>query len=138
MGDKTYQGSCLCGEVHFEVTGPFTTFQYCHCSRCQKVSGSAHAANLFVKGPQFRWTRGEDMVERFQSPEAKYFATSFCRTCGAKLPWQPTGVTTMVIPAGAMDSDPEVRPERNIFRDSGPCWYREPADLQSFATLPGR
>ena len=41
-------GSCLCGEVRFEVTGDFERFFLCHCGRCRKDTGSAHAANLAV------------------------------------------------------------------------------------------
>lgn len=42
-----YSGSCLCGEVTFEIEGDFEDFYLCHCERCRKDTGSAHAANLF-------------------------------------------------------------------------------------------
>lgn len=41
-------GSCLCGAVKFEITPPSTAFRYCHCTRCHKATGAAHAANMFV------------------------------------------------------------------------------------------
>jgi hypothetical protein len=44
---QTVTGSCLCGAVSFEVSGAFDSFFLCHCSRCRKDTGSAHAANLF-------------------------------------------------------------------------------------------
>jgi hypothetical protein len=59
MSDQTTKGSCLCGSVHYEFTGNMGIFQYCHCSRCRKVTGSAHAANLFVAPEQFHWVQGE-------------------------------------------------------------------------------
>jgi hypothetical protein len=46
----TYHGSCLCGKIHYEVTGEFEQFFFCHCKSCRKDTGSAHAANLFVDG----------------------------------------------------------------------------------------
>ena len=45
MSSDTITGTCLCGQIKFEVTPPFAGFRYCHCSRCRKASGSAHAAN---------------------------------------------------------------------------------------------
>jgi hypothetical protein len=42
-----YKGSCLCGEIIFEIIGEFESFFLCHCERCRKDTGSAHAANLF-------------------------------------------------------------------------------------------
>ena len=48
-------GSCMCGKVAFSVEEPFAAFQYCHCSRCRKKTGSAHAANAFVPAAQLTW-----------------------------------------------------------------------------------
>lgn len=42
-----HAGSCLCGEVHYEIEGAFERFYLCHCTHCRKDTGSAHAANLF-------------------------------------------------------------------------------------------
>ena len=44
---NTYSGSCLCGEIRFEIEGEFELFYLCHCEYCRKDTGSAHAANLF-------------------------------------------------------------------------------------------
>ena len=71
------KGSCLCGKVTYQMSPPFNVFQFCHCSRCRKFTGSAHAANLFVTPEQFEWLSGEDYVGRYEHPEAKYFATCF-------------------------------------------------------------
>lgn len=62
MEQSTLTGSCLCGGVAYEMSPPFVFFHYCHCSRCQKSSGSAFGANILVKAVQFRWTRGAELV----------------------------------------------------------------------------
>jgi hypothetical protein len=41
-------GACLCGAVAYAAEGPFPVFQYCHCSRCRRFTGSAHAANVWL------------------------------------------------------------------------------------------
>ena len=56
------KGSCLCGGVVYEIDPPFKIFQYCHCSRCRKFTGSAHAANLFVP-PNFVGLRAKSNWE---------------------------------------------------------------------------
>jgi len=48
-------GSCLCGEVRFEIVGNFERFFLCHCGRCRKDTGSAHAANLFSSTAKVHW-----------------------------------------------------------------------------------
>ena len=78
---KKTKGSCLCGEVNYEITGTLGIFQYCHCSRCRKFTGSAYAANIIVAPNQFNWLSGEEMLGRFEVAKARHFATSFCKNC---------------------------------------------------------
>jgi len=33
-GDKTYKGSCFCGEIEFDMTGDPVVMGYCHCESC--------------------------------------------------------------------------------------------------------
>src|ERR1041385_7268775 len=89
MTGETLRGSCLCGEVTYEVRAPFLRFAHCHCARCCKATGSAHATNLYVPPGQFSWTSRTDSVVRFDLPSAKSFATTFCGRCGSP-PAPPT------------------------------------------------
>ncbi|HKJ65419.1 MAG TPA: GFA family protein, partial [Desulfopila sp.] len=93
-------GSCLCKKVRYEIKGPLKIFQYCFCSRCRKFTGSAHSANLFVSPERFKWTAGEEWIGRYEHPEAKYFATTFCKNCGSSLPWAVKGGKNIVVTAG--------------------------------------
>jgi hypothetical protein len=84
-----FRGSCLCGEAAFEVDGPFDLFLNCHCSRCRKASGTAHACAVIVKAAALRWLRGEASVARFDLPQARSFATAFCKICGSQRSFRP-------------------------------------------------
>lgn len=138
MPTSVLKGSCLCGEVHFELSPPFTLFQYCFCSRCRKLSGTGHAANILIPPEQFSWLQGEAQIERYEVEEARHFATCFCRKCGSKLPWLAQSGRTMVIPAGSLDDEPEQRPHANVFWESRADWYQLPTELDTYATLPGK
>ena len=132
------KGSCLCAAVTYEVQPPFKLFQYCHCSRCRKFTGSAHASNLFVAPEQFTWLTGADCVGRYEHPEAKYFATGFCKRCGSSLPWAAQGGRNLVIPAGSLDDEPDIRPGSNVFWGSRAPWYEETCAMAKFEALPPR
>lgn len=129
-------GSCLCGKVKYEITGNLGIFQYCHCSRCRKFTGSAHAANLLVKPEQFKWLAGEESVGRFEHPDARHFATSFCTHCGSSLPWLGKTGKAVVVPAGTLDDDPQIRPYQNIFWGSRAQWYVDASELVKYDELP--
>ncbi len=130
-------GSCLCKGVTYEVELPFERFMYCHCSRCRKATGAAHAANGFVKPEAFRWTKGESDVQRYDIPEAKRFALQFCRHCGSRLPHLMRNGARMVIPAGSLDEDPGSKPQAIVHWGSRAAWYRESGDMEKHETAPG-
>lgn len=136
MSAGVVTGSCLCGQVAFAVEGSYLFFHYCHCSRCRKTTGSAHAANLFVKREQFRWTRGEELVRRFLLPSAQYFCTGFCSECGSNLPWVTRNDRFVLVPAGSLDEVPATTPSRNVHWASRAPWYVSPATLPTFDTEP--
>lgn len=130
------RGSCLCKTVQYEVEVPFARFVYCHCSRCRKSTGTAHAANGFAKPGDFRWVAGEAAIRRYDMPEAKRFATQFCGNCGGKIPHLTRDGAAMVIPAGSLDEDPGMKPQRVIFWASQAPWFREAAEMPRHDTMP--
>ena len=138
MENETLKGSCFCGDVAYEIKGSIKLFQYCHCSKCRKVSGSAHGSNLFVKPEQFRWITGEDSVGRYEDPNAKHFASCFCTRCGSSLPWITKSGISVVIPAGTLDDDPGLKPAQNIFWQSRAPWYVETCDMPKWDDVPKR
>ena len=135
---KSIKGSCLCGVVSYQFHGPEYVFQYCHCSRCRKFTGSAHATNIIVAPDQFEWLTGADQVGRFEHPEAKHYATCFCRQCGSSLPWEAQSGGAVVIPAGTLDEDPEIRPSQNIFWKNRVAWREAVESLPHYDELQPR
>lgn len=138
MQDGNIKGSCLCGEVSYKFTGPTKVFQYCHCTRCQKITGSAHASNIIIDPKQFTWLTGENNVGRYELPDAKYFASSFCKNCGSSLPWLAKSGTAMIVPAGTLDDDPNVKPQYNIYYADKACWYEDLNSLVKYDELPSK
>ncbi|WP_018415801.1 GFA family protein [Teredinibacter turnerae] len=129
-------GHCLCGAVHYRVADNLGIFQYCHCSRCRRFTGSAHAANLFVLRDNFFWVAGEENMREYSPPDTKYFRTAFCAVCGSSLPWLSKNGKVMVVPAGTLDAHPGVEPSQNIFCGSRAGWYKAAADLPEYDALP--
>ena len=135
---KSIKGSCLCGAVSYQFHGPEYIFQYCHCSRCRKFTGSAHASNIIIAPDQFEWLTGADQIGRYEHPEAKHFATCFCRQCGSSLPWLAQSGGAMIIPAGTLDEDPEIRPSQNIFWKDRAVWREAVESLPHYDELQPR
>lgn len=130
---KQYSGSCLCKKVTFEVIGEFNGFFLCHCSRCRKETGSAHAANLFSKTAEFQWIGGRESVRTFRLSNTR-FARTFCESCGSALPTVESG--RIVVPAGSLDCDVDVKPNAHIFMGSKSNWDDGFELVAKFEDLP--
>jgi hypothetical protein len=130
------KGSCLCGGVAFEVTGTPTSVNNCHCSRCRKARGTAHATNAVMPLSGVRYVRGEELLTSYMPPGAKTFKHVFCRVCGSSMPRLDEHRQIAVIPMGAFDDDPGVRPGRHIFTDSKAAWDEIVDGLPVFPGAP--
>ncbi len=41
-------GGCLCGAIRYEITGPPLVAYPCHCTACQRLTGSAFSSAVVV------------------------------------------------------------------------------------------
>jgi hypothetical protein len=120
-------GSCLCGGVRFEVTEPPLAAGYCHCTRCQKRTGTAASAQARIAPGSLRIVAGEELVRSFQPPDG--FAKEFCSRCGSAL-WSrsPDDREVVSVRLGAFDGDPGVRPNYRQFVAFAAPWEPVPDD----------
>jgi len=58
------KGSCLCGEVQYQIQQELGPIIYCHCKRCRKSSGSAFVTSTEVLRANFKITQGSDFVKK--------------------------------------------------------------------------
>jgi hypothetical protein len=114
------QGSCVCGGMRFEISGPLEGIQKCHCSICRKASGTDSIATIVVSADQLKWISGEDLIRTFERPSG--YGTAFCSVCGSPAPDPNAKRTRYGIPAGSIDGDPPLRVTGHIFVGSKASW----------------
>jgi len=131
---QKHSGSCLCGQVKFEVHGSFDHFFLCHCRHCQKDTGSAHAANLFSAEGELAWISGAEKVQDFTLIGTRHMK-SFCKDCGSALPNRQMNGQLVVVPAGSLDSEVTIKPEAHIFDLSRASWDEGFENLRKFEKL---
>src|SRR3954449_584307 len=83
MASTSLTGGCGCGAVRFELTEPPLRAVYCHCTRCQRRTGTGASASALVAPGSVRVTQGEDRV-RGWTPEGGR-TKGFCADCGSAL-----------------------------------------------------
>jgi hypothetical protein len=107
MPELPLTGACLCGGVRFEVTEPLGAAGYCHCTRCQRRTGTAASAQARLAPGSLRFLAGEELVRAYEPPGG--FAKLFCSVCGSALfSRSPDDPGVMSVRLGVLDHDPEV------------------------------
>ena len=129
------KGSCLCGGVRFEIARAVGPFELCHCRRCRKASGTAFVAGLGVRTEDFRLLAGGDLITTYDAPILEHppaYRTSFCSRCGSPVPNPAPGAEWFEIPAGLLDDDPVLRPDKHIFVELKAPWFEMTDDLPQY------
>src|SRR5215212_1060077 len=104
-------GGCLCGGVRYEITEPLVSASYCHCTRCQRRTGTAAGASARTAPGSFRIVQGEDLLKAW-TPDDEGWSKVSCSNCGGALYSQdPADPETIGVRMGTFDSDPGIRPQ---------------------------
>ena len=132
MSELPLTGGCLCGAVRFEVTEPLVSSGYCHCTRCQRRTGTAASPGARIAPGSLRVLSGEEHIKAYEPDEG--FAKMFCSSCGGAL-WSQSQEDPDVISIrlGAFDADPGIRPTYRQFVAYAAPWEAIPDDgLEQF------
>ncbi len=132
--DGALTGGCLCGGVRFELTAVPYDAGYCHCTRCQRRTGTSSSAQARIDGGTLRLLRGADLLRGWRHPDGG-FEKQFCRACGAHLfSRNQLDHTQASVRLGAFDGDPGVHPAWRAFTAYAASWEAIPDDgLPRFA-----
>jgi len=69
VADGLLTGACLCGAIRFELTAPPYTAGYCHCTRCQRRTGTAASPQVRVDGDALRLLSGAESLRAWRHPD---------------------------------------------------------------------
>ena len=129
-------GGCLCGGVRFEVTEPLVSSSYCHCTRCQRRTGTAASVQARIAPGSLRVTAGDDLIRAYD-PGDGGFLKLFCSQCGSAL-WSksPEDPEVISLRLGVFDLDPGIRPAYRQFVAYAAPW--EPLPDDGLARFPER
>jgi len=134
--NQVMSGSCCCGDVEFTLKDEFSNFFFCHCEQCRKLTGSAHASNLFTAPDNITWVKGEDKIRRYDHPE-RSFSKVFCENCASGLPFISQSGKSLIVPAGSLNGEPSITPDAQIFCAEQPEWYKNGLKATKVPHFPG-
>jgi hypothetical protein len=127
MAAERVTGRCGCGAVRFEVAGRLGPARYCHCTRCQRRTGTAASVSAIVAPGSVVVTHGADQLRGWAREGGR--EAVFCMVCGSALFIRhPETGDIAGVRLGAIDGDPGVRPAGRQFVAYAAPWEPIPDD----------
>jgi hypothetical protein len=119
----------MCGGIRFEITEPLVAATYCHCTRCQRRTGTAASASARIAPGSLRILQGEELLRGWAPPDPEGFVKVFCSECGSHM-WSqdPRDPEIKGVRLGSFDSDPGIRPASRQFTAYAAAWEPVPDD----------
>ena len=128
-------GGCLCGAIRYSVAAPIEALRVCHCTHCQKNTGSGASVNAVVAGADFAVTQGTPKRFTTRADSGRTLYRYFCGDCGSPLfAHRENNPGLLVIKAGTLDDTSHLKVTAHIWTSSRRPWSHIDPDIEQ---LPG-
>jgi hypothetical protein len=128
-------GGCACGAIRYEISAMPLLLYACHCTECQRRSGSAFALNMPVETKVFRIVKGAPKAWRNSGASGTVTIAWFCGDCGGRIHGERDGrPDSITVRAGTLDDTSWLRPAAHLFMRSAQPW--ETIDGDCYETSP--
>jgi len=127
-------GSCLCGEIEYEVELIPGQVYNCHCSLCRKAHGATFATQALARGETLTIKKGAELLGEYQGVRG---IRAFCTNCGARLMNYARDKSLFLsVALASIDGDHNIKPVAHAYVDSKASWHNPSDDIPSYPGLP--
>ncbi|MFT4099508.1 MAG: GFA family protein [Burkholderiaceae bacterium] len=132
-----HEGQCLCGAIRYRISDEPLTVYACHCTDCQRRTGSALALSMLVKRTALQVLRGEPVRYFAALDGGRTKAGRMCGACGTRLWGEPAkSPSIIVVQPGTLDQPTGLVPVAHQWVRSAQPWFVFPAGVPLFDTQP--
>jgi hypothetical protein len=128
-------GGCACGEIRFRLHRSPMFVHCCHCTRCQRETGSPFAHHAMIEFTQMSTLQGEVEFVKVPTDSGNAHWVARCPTCHTAM-WNEHGsrkAITRYVRVGTLDEAARLPPLAHIFCRSKQPWLKLPPDVPAFA-----
>ena len=133
--ETALEGGCTCRAVRFRLLGPPLFVHCCHCTWCQRETGSAFAINAMIEADRVVLLRGEVDVVDTPSASGKGQRIARCPHCRVAV-WSNyggSGDVVRFVRVGTLDEPDRLPPDVHIFTASKQRWVVLPPGTPAVA-----
>ena len=127
------KGGCLCGSVRYVLKSEPRGIAICHCTHCQKLSGSSFSLNVVVRDADYEQS-GETRIYVDTGDSGQPVYRHFCGACGSPILARTSLMPgKVVVKAGTLDDLEGLQPQAEIYTDHALKWLAPVAGAKRFA-----
>jgi hypothetical protein len=131
------RGRCLCGAVEYILREEPVTLYACHCTDCQRQTGSSFALSMIVRREALEIISGRPGQYAVELTDGRIKQAHFCARCSTRL-WGPSSIADLtVLEPGTLDDTAWIHPVGHIWTRSAQPWVAIPDGDLSFSEQPG-
>ena len=131
------EGGCTCGGLRFQIEGDPVALAVCHCSECQRQSGSAFGMSLVMPEASFSMLAGEPKIFTRIADSGNPVDCAFCSECGTRIYHVPSKLKgTINVKPGTLDNRSWLSPNLHAWTRSKQNWLPIPDDVRTFDGQP--
>lgn len=131
------QGGCLCGKVTYKSGAEPAMTAVCHCTDCQKQSGSALSIVFAVPTDAIEFSGDMTLFKTDGKETGQAVNRYFCNACGSPLYSDPEVMPGMIfIKAGTLDDTSWLQPELHMWCETAQPWVKIDDALPTFPRNP--
>jgi hypothetical protein len=132
-----YEGACLCSAVRYRVNEAPLNCYVCHCTDCQRRTGSAFAISLFVRRKAVEVVQGTTTAYAAQLADGRSKQGQCCALCATRLWGEPAKAPHIaVIQPGTLDNPTQFQPFAHVWTRSAQPWFVMPLDVLVYERQP--
>jgi len=135
-----HEGGCVCGAVRYRVKDQPVRNSACHCTFCQRRTGSAFGLGAYYKQKDVELLKGELRTYEHRSDESgRWLRFQFCTNCGTQVTWTAEALPGMrAIGVGTLDDPKAIEITRFGWYRSAHRWIAPPpgVEVSERGTLP--
>lgn len=132
----TYYGQCLCGAIRYRISGEPLTVYACHCTDCQRRTGSVLALSMIIRRAQLELLAGSPAAYTAALPDGRRKSGRLCADCGTRLWGEPRNTDVVVIQPGTLDQPAGLVPVAHQWVRSAQPWFQFATDAIVYETQP--
>ena len=132
-----YSGTCMCGQIQFQLNSEPITLYACHCTDCQRRSGGALLLSMWVHRESLEVLQGTPLLVSSIATDGRERKNKVCQACQVRLWSEPVNRPKLaILRPGLLQQAKDFTPIAHQYVRSALPWFVFPEGVPLYEAAP--